>query len=186
MADAQLPLNLEELCSACAGGQSFEYLFFWGHRPNADGSVSKSCFSQWWPAKFEVDGQQYASAEHYMMAEKARLFGDLEIGEQICASESPPEAKALGRKVKNFDAGIWGAECFKIVVAGNVHKFGQDPALREFLLGTGTAVLVEAAPRDRIWGIGMGQGNESASNPAQWRGKNLLGFALMKARQQLR
>ncbi len=33
--------------------------------------------------------------------------------------------------------------------------FKQNPELLEFLLGTGDAILVEAAPRDVIWGIGM-------------------------------
>jgi ribA/ribD-fused uncharacterized protein len=72
------------------------------------------------------------------------------------------------------------------VVAGNVAKFGQHPELRQFLLGTGDRVLVEASPRDQIWGIGMSASNELATSPGHWRGLNLLGFALMQARQQLR
>lgn len=69
--------------------------------------------------------------------------------------------------------------------AGNVAKFGWEPALRRFLLGTAPAVLVEASPRDRVWGVGLGAGNAKAQQPAQWRGLNLLGFALMEARQRL-
>ena len=33
-------------------------------------------FSQWHPSPFEIDGVRYVTAEQYMMAEKARLFGD--------------------------------------------------------------------------------------------------------------
>lgn len=80
---------------------------------------------------------------------------------------------------------MWDAQCFGIVVDGNVAKFGQDPALRDFLLGTGGRVLVEASPRDRIWGIGIGASNPDAEHPARWRGTNLLGFALMEARARL-
>jgi ribA/ribD-fused uncharacterized protein len=37
-----------------------------------------------------------------------------------------------------------------------VAKFGAHEDLRRFLLATGERLLVEASPRDRIWGIGMG------------------------------
>lgn len=72
------------------------------------------------------------------------------------------------------------------MVAGSVHKFGGDPELREFLLNTGDRVLVEASPMDRIWGIGLAADDPRAENPASWRGLNLLGFALMDARAELR
>ena len=71
------------------------------------------------------------------------------------------------------------------VVRGNVAKFGDHADLRAFLVGTGDRVLVEASPRDRIWGIGLGAANPAAQDPATWRGENLLGFALMEARERL-
>lgn len=87
--------------------------------------------------------------------------------------------------MRGFDQARWNAERFGIVVEGSVHKFGQDPALRDFLLGTANRVLVEASPRDLIWGIGLGAANEAAGDPRRWRGRNLLGFALMEARERL-
>jgi ribA/ribD-fused uncharacterized protein len=74
---------------------------------------------------------------------------------------------------------------FEVVVAGNMAKFGQHAGLRQFLLGTGDRVLVEASPRDTIWGIGLAAGDERAAGPDRWRGLNLLGFALMEVRQRL-
>jgi len=68
---------------------------------------------------------------------------------------------------------------------GSTHKFGQHPGLRDFLLGTGQRVLVEASPLDRVWGIGLAADDERAQRPADWRGLNLLGFALMEARARL-
>lgn len=103
----------------------------------------------------------------------------------ILGAASPAEAKKLGRLVRGFDQARWNAERFGIVVEGSVHKFGQDPALRDFLLGTANRVLVEASPRDLIWGIGLGAANEAAGDPRRWRGRNLLGFALMEARERL-
>ena len=72
------------------------------------------------------------------------------------------------------------------MVAGNLAKFGQHPELRTFLLGTGQRVLVEASPRDRIWGIGLTRDDPAARDPARWPGLNLLGFALMDVRDALR
>jgi ribA/ribD-fused uncharacterized protein len=184
-ADATAARTREQLIAAMDAGAAPKWLMFWGHRAEADGSAGKGSLSQWWPSLFTVDGVAYASAEHWMMARKAVLFGDAESLPKILAAPTPAEAKALGRLVRGFDDARWKAECFEIVVAGNVHKFGQDPALRDFLLGTANRVLVEASPRDVVWGIGLGAANERATDPRQWRGRNLLGFALMEARSRL-
>ena len=175
----------EQLAEIVAAGRPVKWLMFWGHRPEPDGSTGKGCLSQWWPCSFAVDGVEYASAEHWMMAAKARLFDDPEALPQILAARTPAEAKKLGRLVRDFDEQTWSARRFDLVVEGNVAKFGQDEAMRGFLLSTTNRVLVEASPRDRIWGIGMGAANEAATDPARWRGRNLLGFALMEARERL-
>jgi ribA/ribD-fused uncharacterized protein len=177
----------EQLTTALRSGHSVKYLFFWGHTPRPDGAPSAACFSQWFEgAPFSVDGTGYATAEHWMMAAKARLFGDAEAEAAAVAAGGPGEAKKVGRLVRGFDEDVWVRERFRLVVTGNVAKFEQHPAHSAFLLGTGERVLVEASPRDRIWGIGLGAKNERASDPEQWRGENLLGFALMAARAQLR
>ena len=178
-------MDLEQLKQRTHAGERFKYLFFWGHQPERDGSVGKGCFSQWWPVVFELDGVSYRSAEHYMMAEKARLFGDDEALARILACQTPAEAKKLGRGVRGFTAEGWNAERFAIVVRGNVAKFSQYPHLGAYLKGTKDRVLVEASPRDRIWGIGMGASHEHAETPSHWRGLNLLGFALMETRAAL-
>ena len=120
-----------------------------------------------------------------MMAEKARLFGDEECLAKIMLARNAGAAKRLGREVRNFDEQIWVAHRFEIVVTGNVEKFRQNDDMREFLIRTGSKVLVEASPRDRISGIGMGKDNPKATNPLQWNGLNLPGFALMEARARL-
>lgn len=167
-------------------GTPIKYVFFWGHTGAAD-RVGTFVFSQWRePAAFTLDGVSYATAEHYMMAQKARLFGDEATRAKIIAARSPGAAKALGREVAGFSDEIWEAHRFDIVVAGSVAKFGQNPALKTYLLETGNKVLVEAAPRDRIWGVGLARDDERILDPRTWRGENLLGFALMKARAVLR
>ncbi|WP_235984446.1 NADAR family protein [Mesorhizobium neociceri] len=161
-------------------------LFFWGHQPSKDGRITTSCLSQWWPAPFSVDGLTYPTAEHWMMAGKARLFGDDQTATQILSAGSPRQAKQLGRQVSRFDAARWDAEKYRLVTEGSFEKFRQHEALGAFLLSTGDQVLVEASPVDRIWGIGLAADDERAGNPLLWRGENLLGFALMEARDRLR
>jgi ribA/ribD-fused uncharacterized protein len=175
----------EALVSAVRSGARVKYLHFWGHRPRPDGQVSASCLSQWWPSPFVVDGVTYATAEHWMMAGKARLFGDAEAQRRAIEASSPALAKKVGRLVRGFDEATWERERFGIVVEGSVHKFAAHPELRAFLLGTGTRVLVEASPMDRVWGIGLAADDERAADPERWRGPNLLGFALMEARERL-
>jgi ribA/ribD-fused uncharacterized protein len=182
------PSSLQSLQRAVEAGERFRYLLFWGHTARGrtgSGGVGRECLSQWYPSAFEVDGQRYPTAEHFMMAGKARLFGDAEALEAILAARGPGAAKALGRGVRGFDEEAWVAHRFDLVVAGSVAKFSQAPALGAFLRATGTAVLVEASPRDRIWGIGLAASDPAAEDPRRWRGANLLGFALMETRRRI-
>src|SRR5690349_19589957 len=100
-----------------------KYLFFWGNQPSKDGTITKSCFSQWWEQDFKEYGIVYKSAEHYMMAKKAELFSDTEILEAILACDSPAEAKKLGRKVRGYNEELWLQRRYPIVLQGNYLKF---------------------------------------------------------------
>lgn len=162
-----------------------DFLHFWGHTPKDPARTDRSCCSNWFPASFVLDGVEYATTEHHMMAEKARLFGDAEMVPRILAARTPAEAKKLGRLVAGFEVGRWSEHSFEIVVAGNLAKFSQHAELRAFLLRTGAKVLVEASPSDPIWGIGLGKDHPDAHTPERWRGQNRLGFALMEVRSRL-
>ncbi len=177
-------LDRPTLIKRIEAGESFNFLCFYGHAVHSP--VTKTCFSQWYPAQFTVDGVVYATAEHWMMAGKARLFADEDALQRILVAPDPKSAKAIGREVRGFDDKVWKENARRLVTEGNVHKFSQNEELKAFLMSTEQAVLVEAAPRDQIWGIGLGQDNPKARDPRQWRGQNLLGFALMDVREKLR
>ncbi len=183
MTDPLEARDVDSLCAAVAHTRP-KYLCFWGHTPRSP-EPGPWVLSQWYGAPFEVDGARYATAEHWMMAGKARLFGDDACLAQILAARDPGEVKALGRQVRGFREDTWNANRFEIVVQGNVHKFSQHEALAGYLRGTARRVLVEASPRDRVWGIGLSASNPNAERPEQWRGLNLLGFALMEARARI-
>lgn len=144
-----------------------------------------SPFSQWYPCQFVVDGITYSCAEQYMMRGKAVLFGDDEVAAEILAAAHPRQHKALGRKVKSFDDAVWKRERVRIVKDGNRAKFTQDETLLETLLATKGTTLVEASPYDKIWGIGLAATDPRAKDPAQWKGKNLLGIVLTELRDEL-
>lgn len=178
-------MDMSGLIDDLEQGKTHEYLLFWGHRSPASGVVTKSCFSQWFDAPFESGGHRYRTAEHFMMAHKAELFGDLRTRDEVLAADDPGKAKALGRQVENFVEDVWVRHRWDIVVQANLLKFGQHDGLLRFLLGTGRKVLVEASPLDKIWGIGLSADVPEANDPRKWNGLNLLGFALMEVRARL-
>ena len=139
-------------------------VFFWGACKNANpnngyANLHKGCLSQWQKCSFEIDGVSYSSAEQYMMAEKARTFGDDETLEKILSAKLPGKIKALGREVKGFDGKKWDSIKFEVVV--------------------------EASPKDSIWGVGLKEGDRDILDPDKWKGENLLGKALMEVRSKL-
>ena len=97
--------SLEDLKKAYNKGQHYKFLFFWGHTPDSGGRITETCLSQWWMARFEVDGITYSCAEQFMMAEKARMFHDEEMLSLILEAKQPKAMKEYGRSVRDFDMG---------------------------------------------------------------------------------
>lgn len=178
--------SLPELYQDLRQGNSMEFLYFWKPERQISG-LSPGCLSQWWMSEFRLDAvERFCCAEQYMMAEKARLFGDERTHREIMACRDPLKLKKLGRRVSGFTQEAWEKSKYAVVLNGNYQKFMQDPALRHYLLSTCGKVLVEASPFDDIWGIRMTSAEAKASGPDQWRGENLLGFALMEVREEIR
>ena len=164
--------------------QREDFVFFWGHIARAEKQM-KTCLSQWFPCSFLVDDIYYNCAEQFMMAEKARLFHDEGALQKIMQAYDPMEQKKLGRRVQGYDDAMWKTCCYDVVVRGNAAKFFQNEKLHDFLISTGDKVLVEASPKDSVWGIGLDENSPDAINPQRWQGTNLLGFALMEVRDIL-
>lgn len=143
-------------------------------------------FSNWHPSDFEVDDQTYINNEQFIMEKKALTFGDEDTARKIMMSKDPGEMKWLGSKVKNFSEQVWKEKAPEIALAGVTAKFSQNDKLKTLLLNTGKKALVEAAPRDKMWGIGRHMYDKNImSNRSDW-GENLLGNTLMKVRTILR
>ena len=161
------------------------FIFFWGHSCK-ENIINKSCLSQWYKSDFIIDDVKYCCMEQYMMAEKAKLFNDSETLNLIMDEIDQKTIKDLGRMVKNFNSNLWDENKYNIVLKGNFAKFSQNNNLKDFLLSTNDSIIVEASPYDKVWGIGMKQDDKNILDVSKWKGKNLLGFALMEVRDMLR
>lgn len=151
------------------------------HNPNEVNGY----LSNWFLSDFTLDKIKYSSMEQYMMYQKAVLFNDTEIAEQIFETSNAGKIKALGRYVKNYDDVIWNGMRQLVVCRGLKEKFGQNDGLKKQLIKTGNSILAECAVQDRIWGIGLSMKDENRFYPEKWQGENLLGFSLMWIRQDL-
>ena len=159
-------------------------VFFWKPEQPEVGYLS-----QWYPDPFSDPAEPdvvFPTAEHYMMYHKAQLFHP-ESGAGILAATSPGEVRSLGRLIPNYSDPVWHANRERVVRDGSLLKFTQGPEaerLKALLLATGDRELVEASPRDRIWGIGFAPAKAPSSDRKKW-GANLLGKALMSVREEL-
>lgn len=142
--------------------------------------------SNWYLSDFNVGSIQYSSMEQYMMYQKALLFDDMEIAEQILNTTDVGKIKALGRRVKNYEDILWNGMRQLIVYQGLLEKFQQNIELKEKLLATQSHILAECAVQDRIWGIGLSMKDERRFDLDEWQGQNLLGFSLMRVRTVLK
>ena len=151
------------------------------HNPNEENGY----LSNWYPSKFTVNDVDFSSMEQYMMYKKAVCFGDKDMANKILATDDVAYIKELGRKVSGFDNHVWNGLRQIIVYEGLVAKFAQNPELKRALLDTGNAVLAEAAVNDKIWGIGLSMSDPKRLDINEWKGQNLMGYALMLVREKL-
>jgi ribA/ribD-fused uncharacterized protein len=143
-------------------------------------------YSQWFESPFEAEGQKFNCTEQYMMYKKAMLFGDEGVANAIMKTRNPSDQKALGRQVRNFNSEVWNQHAIDIVSEGNYQKFKQNPNLSEILLGKHlNKEIVEASPKDKIWGIGLHYSDEACDDKSKWQGTNWLGISIMNARERL-
>ena len=146
---------------------------------------ANSYLSNWYHSDFRIDNVSFSSMEQYMMYKKAVCFDDMESAEKILKTQNVAEIKALGRQVSGYQDNIWNGLRQIIVYEGLLAKFLQNELFREQLKGTDDAILAECAVKDQIWGIGLSMKDPKRLDINQWRGQNLLGYALMMVRKKL-
>jgi ribA/ribD-fused uncharacterized protein len=151
------------------------------HNPDEENGY----LSNWYNSYFRLDNVQFSSMEQYMMYKKAICFGDDKVAREILATDDVVRIKELGRSVSNYNDNIWNGKRQIIVYQGLIAKFAQNEELLHELHKTGDAILAECAVKDTIWGIGLSMSDPKRLEIEQWRGQNLLGYAIMMVREIL-
>jgi ribA/ribD-fused uncharacterized protein len=129
------------------------------------------CFSNFYPSPFSVNKKLYRTVEHYFQSKK---FEGLEQEQIVIDAPTPAKAFKLGRTKTVKRRGDWEVVKNDIMYEGLKYKFSIHKDLRDKLLETGEAKLVEHTVKDSYWADG-GDGS----------GKNMLGKLLMKLRDEL-
>lgn len=162
-----------------------DIICFW--KPYGNDKIGPHVFCQWYKTNFiDENNIKFSCTEQYMMFKKAMLFGDKQIAYKILLETDPSKMKKYGRLIKNFDDKIWNENKFTIVYNGNYLKFTQNDELKKYIKSTGNSILVEASPYDNIWGVKLSADNDDILYPEKWKGENLLGFALMQVRDNIK
>ena len=185
----QLPALWRDVASE---GLTLPVIPFYGHTHG-----TYACFSNFFASPFDFTLPACCSAaprtlrvafgEQAIMACKAAAMGDWASYDKISRSHTSPKAcKALGRKVKPFRQDVWAGVVVEVAVEIATQKFASDPALWKVLDGTGDRVLAEMTKNDSYWGTGIDRSHADAQTPSAWPGTNILGYALMVARERLR
>jgi len=169
-----------------------------------------------WPIEFNWKGIKYFTVDQALAASKAQFFGKPEDVKEIMKTRSTTTMRSIARKmgeapgqhgslvhagglaaapiaetpnervVREQRNAAWEKERYNILVSLLLAKFRQNPQIGKLLIETGDAILARADHRDIDDGIGIAITDPRAGHQSKWRGKNLLGKALMDARFQLR
>lgn len=130
------------------------------------------CFSNFSAHWIKLDGKSWPTTEHYFQAQK---FVGTEHEDAIRLAHSPKNAANMGREHKRPLRADWEEVKDDVMRRAVRAKFEQHEEIRQILLETGDAEIIENAPGDYYWGIG-----------SRGDGKNMLGILLMEVREQLR
>ncbi|CAM9105647.1 unnamed protein product, partial [Ectocarpus sp. 12 AP-2014] len=134
--------------------------------------------------------ETFHTAEHFMMAAKAKCARDDAKRDQILRDPDPRNAKAVGRRLifgrtNGVPFSDWEDIREDVVRAASFLKFGQNPDAANYLRNTRNKILVEGSPYDTVWGCGISFTDRRIQNTQNWTGENKLGNILMEVREFL-
>ncbi len=162
------------------GGKEHDAVFF--HKPEEPYGF----LSNWSPSPFDLDGLHFTSVEQYIMYSKCIVFGDEKSAAAILATDDAAQQQAIGRKATGYNEHVWAGMRQMVAYRGLMAKFSQNDELRQKLLDTGDAVLVECAGSDKIWACGIRLYDDRRFDASNWTGDNILGYALMEVRNRIK
>ena len=140
--------------------------------------------SNFFPAKFTINGIKYISSEQYIQASKAKYFSDTDAYNQIMGCKTSVDCKELSRKIKGIDQSKWDINAADVCREGIREKFVQNPILLETLVThTGNKRIVECS-KDRLWGTGTPLAQSDSLDPDRWITPGIMGKLLEEIRME--
>ncbi len=136
-------------------------------------------FTNFYPAPMNFKGQTWPTSEHAYQAQKFTQRPDIQT--LIKNTPTPSAVFAIAQKNSASVDKNWQQRSLQTMVDVVREKF-RNPALEKQLLGTGTAVLVEASPVDGFYGYSTAP--DKSGKPQL--GLNHLGRILMYIRAEKR
>ena len=178
--DVHRDFPVAEMDSITVGSDRVNAVYF--HKPEEPGGF----LSNWFLSDYDLDGMTFSSAEQYIMYRKCLLFGDKDSAFAVMAAADPAEQQQIARNIKNYSEPVWNGFRQVVAMRALLAKFQQNNTLRESLLQTDDAWLVECAKSDTIWACGCPLYDPGRKDISLWKGENLLGFTLMEVREIIR
>ena len=136
-----------------------------------------SPFSNFHPSRFTVNHQSFHSSEQFLQYQKALMFGDSMVVNQILQCEHAYKAKRLGYHINGFDMKRWANDGYSLCLDGIQAKFHQNHDLLMMLKSTAPKTIVEATT-DKLWGTGISLCDHQSLNPDKWHNKGWMSTML--------
>lgn len=113
------------------------------------------------------------------------FFGDVLTAREALEAVRSNKLEELGRKVRSYDHPRWSRYCRSFLVRGNFAKFSQNPNVRQQLIDDVQSGELVFSVEDHLLGIGFSEDDARAFRKNSWKGRNLLGQALMEVREMI-
>ena len=129
-------------------------------------------------------GILFQTVEHLFQYKKASYFNDAHTAKLILNAKTPRIAKALGKKVKDFDEQLWTQVAVQHMHKACTLKFEQNRELAAKLRDI-RGTIIEANPGDSFFSCGLSINDPNLTDQAKWKGQNHLGTILSNLRDSL-
>lgn len=141
----------------------------------------RSVYSNFFPAPFTWDGDDYLHVEQFYQHTKACHHNEYDIAERILKLSNPWRIKVLGDSIEDDEA--WLSKRMKTLYNGVSSKFRQNWPLQDELFKSKGLKLYEATT-DPYFACGIGY-DSKRWDTMDWSGENVAGLIVMKVRDEL-